>query len=150
MTQPEQQSKVLELPVANPPLANRVVMSRLGAEQAYALPPDQADPCIVWAIGAKHPIINGLYIKRMYVLPGVGISVYAAAENGSVGVRTLIPWQYVRCPEEIMDAQTFVDEIAAEEEPDEDDEEEVDEKEVPGRPVAVETLQQMPPIPNGG
>ncbi len=144
MTQPSQQQspKSYEIPAANFPICNRVVSDH---------PLEPGAPPVVWQFVPQefqpHPLVAGLKIVRMFVVPNVGVEVYAADKDGKIGVRNIIPWSRVRLAEEMMDASTFVSEIEAGEEGDEDDDD--PEPNQPGAPAPpLGALQPMPP-PNG-
>jgi hypothetical protein len=146
MTQPQQpqQPKQYEIPPANFPICNRVVSD-------HPLQPG-AEP-LVWQFVPQefqpHPLVQGLKIVRMFIVPDLGVEVYSASPDGKVGTRNIIPWSHVRLAEEMMDAATFVSEIVEGETDDDDDPEpDPEQQPQPGAPPPMVGLQPMPP-PNG-
>jgi hypothetical protein len=106
-----EEKRELKLPTASYPVVNRVLSDN-------PFPPTVVTPGIVppvqpvlWLLGEAHPMMPDMKVMRMYVVMGVAVEVYSAAANGTMGCRHTIPWPFVRLCEEVMDPETFVEEI---------------------------------------
>jgi hypothetical protein len=99
---------------------------------------------IAWAVGQPHPILPGMSVIGMFVVPGEGVEIYAASAARK-GVRSFIPMHWIRYVHEEMPFETFSEEFEAavagvDDEDDDGDFEDVPEETTPTRP---------PPPPDG-
>lgn len=149
----QQQTKVLELPVARYPLVNRVIADHpfpTETPQGQTVESFRA-PAVIWTIAQPHPLVADLKVVRMYMVPGVSVEIYSMKSDGTLGVRNIIPWNQVRLAEEICDVQSFIDEItAAEEDDDDDDDDDPNEPKPDPTAVSPNGLQPLPPMNGGG
>lgn len=107
MTQPD--PTVVQLPDAHFPVLNRVLSSP--PFPAEGVRPEDQQP-LVWTMGETHPLLADFKVVRMFIVPDVGVEVYAARGDGKLGIRNTLPWAMVRLAEEAMDPPSFAGEIA--------------------------------------
>jgi len=89
----------LKLPVPSMPMCVRVVAR------------DFEGHVIEWRMGEAHPLSKSFTVARMLIRTGESVEVYAHAE--SRGTRHTIPWERVLLVEEVLDVDTFSEELAA-------------------------------------
>ena len=95
---------------------------------------------LTWQTQKKHPIIDGCFVQRIFMLPDGALAIYSATEDGKVGMRNIIPKEHVRYTQETMPPDIFIEEINREQDEQADDPEEPE----PSAPEANGALQPLP------
>jgi len=98
------------------------IVNRVWTDPPFPTPEDSRalrdQPPLTYALDELHPLLeeSGTKIIRMFLMPGQGVEVYcltpAGKEGGHACSRHTIPWSQVRDAEELMDPETFLEELA--------------------------------------
>lgn len=121
-----------------------VACPNCGAQHRIQIPIEKkSDRTIVWQIKEPHPLTKGVRVVRMFITDD-GVEVYSVSDDGSAGVRNLVPMAFVRLTEELMTPNVLINELVEAEEDnvgglDDDDDEEEEEPE--GAPSETATTQ---------
>jgi hypothetical protein len=72
---------------------------------------DKTEQPVTWVVSHPHPLVPSMKVVRMFIENG-GIAVYSVADDGSTGMRNLVPMDRTRLVEEAMPLNVFVEELA--------------------------------------
>jgi hypothetical protein len=125
------------------------MVTRMISDPLFPAPPeapDKTEQPVTWVLSHPHPLVPSMKVVRMFVENG-GIAVYSAADDGSTGMRNLIPLDRTRLVEEAMPLEVFIDELGqAESDANFADDDDDDSPETPPQAGTPEEP-QTPPTP---
>lgn len=121
---------MIQLPPLKYPTITRLISKSLISEK---------DDTVVWVLSQQHPLESEAKIIRMYSFDN-NVEIYSVTNDGSSGMRDVIPMGHVKLIQEMMPIDTLSEEMQkSQDSSSEDDDEDEDEDEYEDEEDLVET-----------